>query len=133
MIEPIFLSEQTLIDLHDDLLEAHGGLPGLRQELVDSIAAYPRQKFAYGDPTPGITELGAAYAFAANKFHAFTDGNKRVSLAAMEIFLIENGFELTSSDAETLDVILSLAAGEIGEEDMAAWVGSNSAKTSHEF
>lgn len=127
MSDPVFLSEQSLIDLHDDLLEAHGGLAGCNIQLVGSVAAYPQQKYWYGDPTPNIQFLGGSYAFAAAKFHAFKDGNKRVALASLDLFLLQNGYELTSSTQENIEVIFSLASGEIGEEDIEAWVAANSA------
>jgi death-on-curing protein len=122
---PIFLSEQAILDLHEDLIEAYGGPKGLDYPKVCSIAAYPRQAHAYAFPSPSIPALGARYAFAANRFHAFVDGNKRVALAALDLFLMQNGFELTSTQEENESVILALAAGAIDEENMIAWVERN--------
>jgi death-on-curing protein len=126
MSDPIFLSEQSIIDLHDDLIAEHGGLNGCNTQKVASVAAYPQQKYWYASPIPGVQRLGASYAFAATKFHAFNDGNKRVALASLDLFLLQNGYELVSSPDENIDVITSLAAAEIGEEDIEAWVQENS-------
>lgn len=127
MPAPDFVNEQTILALHEDLLAAFGGPPGYNPALVDSIAAYPLQKHAYQIPPPDIQELAAYYAFAAAKFHAFTDGNKRVSLALMELFLMLNGFELLSPDDENEEIILALARGDVTEAEMVAWVRDNSA------
>ena len=92
---------------------------------VCGLAAFPQNKYLYNRPTPTIPQIAAQYAFAANTFHAFTDGNKRVSLSLMEIFLVNSGYQLTSSEQETEYVILGLASGEIGLDDMEAWVAEN--------
>jgi death on curing protein len=117
-----FLSEQTINDLHDDLLAQHGGLKGCNTQLLGTVVAYPQQKFAYDNPVPTIEALAAYYAFAAARFHAFSDGNKRVALASMELFLAQHGLELGASNDEKADVILALAADEIGEQDIVEWV-----------
>jgi death on curing protein len=127
LTDPDFISEQAILALHEDLLAAFGGPSGWNAALVDSIAAYPLQKYAYLVPPPDVQELAAYYAFAAAKFHAFTDGNKRVSLALMELFLMLNGFELLSPDEENEEIILALARGDISEDEMVAWVRDNSA------
>lgn len=92
---------------------------------VCSVAAFPRQRFSYQTPAPTIPELAGLYAFATSSFHPFTDGNKRVALALLELFLMQNGFELTADADETEDMILALASNEIEEEDIVAWVCDN--------
>jgi death-on-curing protein len=125
--KPLFITEQTLLDLHDELLDRFGGPLGFDFTKVCSIAAYPQQKFAYEVSYRDIQALAGALAFAvAKEFHAFTDGNKRTALAAMALFLLQNDFELTASNNEARDVILELAAGAIGEEDIVQWVRDNS-------
>ncbi|MEO8670050.1 MAG: type II toxin-antitoxin system death-on-curing family toxin [Tahibacter sp.] len=126
-IGPVFLSEDAILALHEDLAAEHGTRVGHQLELVQSVAAYPRQKYSWAEPVPSIPELAAALGFAAAKFHAFLDGNKRVALAAMDLFLGQNEFELTSSQWENVEVILALAAGEIGEDDLIRWVVDNCA------
>ena len=126
MTGPLFFSEQAILDLHEDLLEAHGGPPGINANLVASVAAFAEQRYYYQLPKPDIPQLAGAYAFAAATFHAFTDGNKRVALALVDLFLMQNGYELTSSDEENEAVILDLARGAIDLEDVMDWVAGNS-------
>lgn len=54
--------------------------------------------------------------------HPFLDGNKRVGHAAMETFLVLNGYELDASVDDQEQVILKLAAGSLNREDFTAWV-----------
>ena len=125
--KPSFITEQTLLDLHDELLDRFGGPVGFDFAKVCSIAAYPQQKFAYEVRYRDIQALAGALAFAvAKEFHAFTDGNKRTALAAMALFLLQNDFELVASNDDARDIILELAAGTIGEEDIVRWVRDNS-------
>ncbi|MFA5844639.1 MAG: type II toxin-antitoxin system death-on-curing family toxin [Coriobacteriia bacterium] len=108
--------------VHLDLVRAHGGLPGLRDEhALESAIARPRQHFAY---KPGCDEadLAAAYGFALARSHPFNDGNKRIAFVVMGVFLGLNGFEIEAPEAEVVTVMLDLAAGEISEEQLAGWL-----------
>ncbi|MFO7903816.1 MAG: hypothetical protein R6U98_14225 [Pirellulaceae bacterium] len=57
--------------------------------------------------------------------HSFVDGNKRVGHAAMETFLVMNGFELTADVDDSESVILRLAAGELERLPFTEWVVQN--------
>jgi death-on-curing protein len=54
--------------------------------------------------------------------HPFVDGNKRVGHAAMETFLVLNGFELRADIVDAERVILQLAAGQSTREELLDWV-----------
>lgn len=120
----IWLSKRALLSAHDEQLAEHGGATGIRDEgLLDSALARPLNLVAYGEPD--ALELAAAYGFGLAKNHPFTDGNKRVAAIATESFLMLNGFELTVSDEDFVMMFLRLAAGEIGEIDLADWLRAN--------
>ncbi len=124
MTEPIWLDQRSVLALHADLLREYGGLEGVRDEgLLESALARPKNQAAYGDPS--LAELAAAYAFGIARNHPFVDGNKRTALAAADVFLQLNGHEIVVDEVEAVTVILDLAAGEIGEEELAAWIGAN--------
>jgi len=53
--------------------------------------------------------------------HPFVDGNKRVALTAVGVFLDLNGYRMTATNQEAMDLILSVIAGELDLEAMAAW------------
>ena len=109
--------------LHDEQLAENGGSPGIRDEgMLDSALGRPENLKAYGDPPPDLADLAAAYAFGLAKNHPFVDGNKRVSMVVTETFLELNGRQLTASNAEIVATWLALAAGEMDEAAMAAWI-----------
>ena len=104
-------------------------MAGLRDEvLLDAALTGPRNQFAYGGPD--LFDLAAAYAFGLARNHAFVDGNKRIALAAADVFLQGNGWELTADEAETVVAFLDLAAGELNEPQLASWFRANSQRLS---
>ena len=70
-----------------------------------------------------LAGLAASYAFGLSRNHPFVDGNKRTSLVVAELFLALNGLQLDASDAECVTTFLALAAGELSEKELAAWIG----------
>ena len=54
--------------------------------------------------------------------HSFSDGNKRIALAAMDVFLQLNGYEIDAPEVEAVAVIQDLAAGRFDEAALAAWL-----------
>jgi death-on-curing protein len=127
MSEPVWLRLEAILAAHDNQLAEHGGGVGVRdQGLLESALARPLNLYAYGEPP--FSRLAASYAFGIARNYPFVDGNKRTALVAAETFLGLNGFDLTASDIEAVQVFLALAAGEITEEQLAAWIDHNSRK-----
>ena len=105
---------------HLEQLAEHGGAAGVRDaRLLESAMARPKNLVAYGEPD--AAQLAAAYAFGIARNHPFADGNKRTAAVVSETFLVLNGYQLVASDAELVVAFLSLAAGELSEEEMADW------------
>lgn len=124
MSEPVWLRLEAILAAHDDQLAEHGGGVGVRdQGLLQSALARPLNLLVYGEPSR--PRLAAAYAFGIARNHPFVDGNKRTAMVAAELFLALNGFDLTADDVEVVATFLALAAGEIAEEELAAWIGRN--------
>jgi death-on-curing protein len=120
--EPIWLDRRTVDAFHAELLSEHGGSPGVRDSsLIESALARPRQRFAY-DPDADLPRLSAAYAYGLVQNHGYVDGNKRVGAAAMDVFLLLNGWEIETSEPELVAAILATASGEWDEETLAAWI-----------
>lgn len=126
MTEPRWLTLQMVATLHEESLARFGGTPGLRDEgLLDSALARPRQIYAYAaDPT--MARLAAAYGSGIVRNHPFVDGNKRAALLAVAVFLRLNGYELDPDEADEVTTILALAAGDLTDEELAAWIEKNS-------
>jgi death-on-curing protein len=121
----IWLDSRIVRAIHDEQLAEHGGAPGLRDAgLLESALARPQQ---YGQSTKaGIPELAAITAIAIARNHPFTFGNKRSAFVALELFLELNGYELKASDAESVVVMLALAAGDMEDAEFIDWVAMSS-------
>jgi death-on-curing protein len=116
-----WISKRILLLLHEESLAEHGGLPGWRDEgLLDSALARPQHLASYGDPD--LAAVAAAYAFGLARNHPFADGNKRAAFLAVGLCLGLNGWRLTASPAQATVAVMSLAAGELGEDEFAAWL-----------
>lgn len=104
-----------------------GGQPGLRDRgLAESAAARPKHLASYGDPS--VFELAAAYAFGLARSHPFIDGNKRIALVAAFTFLELNGWEVPAEEAAAVLVFMDLAAGELEERELSAWLERNAVR-----
>ena len=73
---------------------------------------------------PTLAEKAAALGFSLIQNHPFVDGNKRTGHAAMEIFLLLNGFEIDASVDEQEQVILQVASSQRNRSEFADWVES---------
>ncbi len=121
MADPRWLTKAEVLTAHDRQLADHGGPSGIRDDgLLESALARPENLMAYGDPD--VADLAAAYAFGLAKNHPFIDGNKRASLAACTTFLLMNGYRLPVDDAVNIATWQALAAGTLGEADLATWL-----------
>lgn len=122
-----WIDQRVLLLLHDESLADHGGVSGLRDEgLLESALARPANLAAH--EKPDAAALAASYAVALAKKHAFVDGNKRVGFLAMGLFLFQNGYRLTASQADATVTMLAVAAGEIDEGALAKWMRGNLVK-----
>lgn len=103
-------------------------MPGLRDaDVLEAVLARPRQKWHY-DPETDLAGLAAAYAFGLATAHPFNDGNKRVALLVMAVFLGLNGKDLDATEPEIVQVITALAAGSLKEPQLAIWVRDHLAR-----
>ena len=108
------------MEAHREQLIEHGGGQGVRDSgLLERAMARPQHLVAYGQPDAAA--LAAAYAYGIARNHPFVDGNKRTAAVVSETFLVLNGFALEASDAEVVVAFLALAAGELGEDELADW------------
>ena len=122
MKEPRWITREGLVRLHLQSLQMFGGPEGLRDEnMLESALGRPVNQFHYGGAVD-IALLAAAYAFGIARNHPFIDGNKRASLLAVGLFLGKNGYELVADQADAITTFLSLAAGDLTEDQLATWI-----------
>ena len=120
-----WLEADELAAIHGELVAEYGGPPGTRDRgLLESAAARPKHLLSYGKPT--VFDSAAAYAFGLARNHPFVDGNKRIALVSAFAFLELNGWQVEAEEAAAVLVLLDLAAGNLDEAELAAWLEHNS-------
>ena len=123
----VWIERAIVFAVHHEQLAEHGGLGGIRDEgLLESALAKPLNLAAYH--TPDCADLAAAYGFGIARNRPFMDGNKRTAFVAIELFLAMNGHELVAEDADCVLTMFALAAGELDEPALAAWVRERSVR-----
>ncbi len=117
----IWIRLNIILAIHEEQLDEHGGLVGVRDKgLLESALARPEHLAAYGKPD--AAELAASYAYGISRNHPFLDGNKRTAFVTAVLFLRLNGYNLVASDMEKVLKMLDVAAGDISEESFAEWI-----------
>jgi death-on-curing protein len=119
----IYLTLEEVIDLHDGIILASGGSPGIRDYgLIDSALAQPKAAFGGQEFYPTLPEKAAALGYSLAMNHAFLDGNKRIAHAAVEAFLLRNRHQLAAGVDEQEATILQLASGNLTREQFEEWI-----------
>ena len=121
-----YLSLREILELYDKIIEISGGARGIRDiRALESAMNQPRLTFDQTDLYPDIVAKAAAICFSLVMNHPFLDGNKRMGHAAMETFLILNGFEIKASIDEQERIILDLASGILERGEFTAWLNKH--------
>lgn len=124
----ILLTVEEVIMLHQKLLAATGGLPGLRDRgLLESAVLSVDAGFEDVEQYPTVEEKAARLAFSLISNHPFTDGNKRVGVLAMLMTLKLNGVKLRYTQRELIDLGLAAASGKAGYGEILGWVRQHTA------
>lgn len=127
MNEPKWLKLSVVAHIHSLVLAEHGGPEGTRDEaLLQSALDRPRNRFAY-EAECTLQDLAASYTFGIARNHPFVDGNKRTAFVCGALFLELNGLPVTASEADTVVVMESVAAGTMDELQLAEWFRLNTA------
>jgi death on curing protein len=118
-----YLTLPEVLEIHRRIVAQSGGAPGVRDlGAVESAVAQPAMTFDGKDLYPTIAGKAGAICFSLVMNHPFVDGNKRVGHAAMETFLILNGYELRADVDDAERTILRLAAGQLTRDVLVEWV-----------
>ena len=117
------LSKNQVTALHSALIREFGGIDGIRDEgLLESALAAPFQTFG-GEPVyPSLQAKAAQLGFGLIRNHPFVDGNKRIGAHTMLVFLAVNGIDLRYEQQELIDIVLSVAAGQIDRQGLLQWI-----------
>ncbi len=123
--------EFEYLDL-DDLMAvadvAVGRRPDVRDwGLLESALARPKASIFGADAYPGLDGKAAALLHSLVTNHALVDGNKRLGLVAVLLFYGMNGCDLTATEDERVELIVSIADGRLSDvgkvaDCLAPWV-----------
>jgi death-on-curing protein len=120
-----YLALAEALELHHRLIETSGGTHGLRDlGLLESALAQPRLTFDGDELYPDAIAKAGALGFSLIQNHVFLDGNKRIGHAAMETFLILNGYELVAHVDEQERIVLDVASGLCSRAELTDWLRS---------
>ncbi len=121
-----YLTIEQVIELHQLIIGQSGGSVGFRDpNALESAVAQPLMSFEGADLYPTISAKAGALAHSLIQNHPFVDGNKRIGHAAMEIFLVINGYEIKATVDEQEEIILGVASGQISRTEIAEWIESH--------
>lgn len=117
------LTKEQILLLHQNLIDSSGGSSGLRDEgLLESAIYAPFQSMGDRDAYPSLQQKAARLGYGLIKNHAFVDGNKRIGVHAMLVFLALNGIELLHTQKELSEMVLRVADGSLSFEEMVKWI-----------
>lgn len=115
-----WINAEIVYAIHDRQTAEHGGLDGVRDRgVIDSALARPQNLAAYN--TADAAALAAAYVYGLTRNHGFADGNKRTAWVVARLFLTDNGYLLHFDPLEVVKVMEAVAAGVLGENELADW------------
>ncbi|MDZ7749118.1 MAG: Fic family protein [Halofilum sp. (in: g-proteobacteria)] len=121
--EPRWIEARLVDAVHRRQLAEHGGSIGVRDRgALATALARPRQRFAHGGEDVDLPALAAAYACGVMRNQPFVDGNRRTAYVLCRTFLRINDWDLVGPLAERYAQFLGLAAGDVGEDELADWI-----------
>jgi death on curing protein len=130
-MEPLFLTLDEILLIHENQLKLYGGDSGLRDMgLLQSALNMPSAGFGDEYFHKDLYEMAAAYLFHLVKNHPFVDGNKRVGFVASYVFLRINGIQVTAIDKAYEELTLDTAQGKVDKSQIAVFFKKHSKKTS---
>lgn len=124
-----YLSAETILVLHSDVIDASGGSHGVRDpHLLASIAEKPRAAFGGKDLYTGVFTKAAVYFEAIVNYHVFIDGNKRTGITTCGRFLYLNGYDLAATNRAVELFTLRVAKEKPSIGEIAQWLKKHSKK-----
>ncbi|MCK6538586.1 MAG: type II toxin-antitoxin system death-on-curing family toxin [Anaerolineales bacterium] len=118
-----YLTVGEILEIYSRVMNQSGGSVGILDlGALESAVAQPRVTFNGEELYPTIVEKASALGFSLIQNHPFVDGNKRAGHAALETFLMLNGYEISASVDEQVDIILGVASGKINRNAFTDWL-----------
>ena len=118
MSDPVFLTLEQVVRLHQKSIEIFGGSHGYRDKAtLEGAVIQPQNIYYYNQGD--FFDIAAANAYHIAESQGFVDGNKRTAVAAALMFLANNGVDNDYDSIPIYDAMISVAKHEIGREELA--------------
>lgn len=122
-----YLTAAQVLFIHDRLIAETGGSAGVRDlGLLAAAVARPQATFDGADLYPDLFTKAAAFMASLVNNHPFVDGNKRVGITAVGLFLRRNGYRLTATNAALEAFTMQVAQGKLTVDEMVDWFRTHS-------
>ena len=126
-----YITLDTVLAIHDDMVNKYGGSHGIRDlGLIQSAIARPQSSFGGDDLYSNVFDKAAALFHSLMFNHAFIDGNKRTTIVSTSRFLSLNGFELDVSQEDFVAFPLLVENKHLSIEKISKWIENHSKKRS---
>lgn len=125
-----YLTVEEVLVIHARLVEETSGSHGVRDtHLLQSLIERPKTEFGGTQLYLTVFEKAAAYLEAILQYHVFIDGNKRTGITVAARFLFVSGYELTATNKELEEFVLSVVVHKLDIKTIASWLKHHSKST----
>ena len=119
----IKIDKEKVLLLHKLIAEETGGSIGVRDVgLLESALNNAYATFGGECLYKTKEEKAASLGFSLISNHAFVDGNKRIGVYVMLTFLEAEGIKMNCTNADVIELGLSVAAGTMKYDEILTWI-----------
>lgn len=121
-----YLSYLEAVLLHIELMESLGEIRYgvFDRTLIESALARPQQAAAYENAD--LHRQAATLCFGLIKNHPWTGGNKRTATYLTQISLNVNGWRVTDTVPERIQLVLAIESDRFSIDDIEHWYRTHS-------
>lgn len=126
-----FLSEAEVIAINEEMVAQFGGLHGVKDMHMLSLAVgRPQMSVAFQDAYKSTFDKAAAMFHSIINNHPFLDGNKRTSLFSAVLFLEYNGWSVEFKRKEAVKFTRKAHNENYTMEQISKWLKDHSVRIS---
>lgn len=119
-IEDFLLAAESVLEIDAEQVARATKIP-----LAESALAAPFASFSGHDFYEQPIQRAAVLASRIMRNHPLPDGNKRVALIMMDLYLEQSAFRIPAGPTELDRTFRAVAGRTMTEEDFVVWLGSN--------
>src|SRR3989338_9819494 len=129
-VEDIETIYSVLFKRFEEIGEPIPPLSEVSKQEIKNLAAIPQTTYFGKEQYPTLESKTAILFYKINKGHIFPNGNKRISLACLFIFLESNNFKLNITQDEATKKALEVAQSDPNDfqrvkEEIEFWISGN--------